>query len=133
LRIWRFGNSPARELANDIFRISSDGLFAKDYDLRNQIRRATGSVMDNIAEGFERGGRGEFIQFLAIAKGSAGEVRSQLYRAADRHYITPLLFDELRNKIARVSQMLSGLIYRLKQSDLQGWKYKPAPEATVKP
>jgi four helix bundle protein len=66
----------ARELSRDIYRVSAQNEFARDYDLKSQIRRSSGSVMDNIAEGFERGGKNEFIQFLGIAKGSAGEVRS---------------------------------------------------------
>lgn len=71
----------ARSLSKEIFGLTNFGSFSKDYGLRDQINRATGSIMDNIAEGFERGGSKEFIQFLAIAKGSAGEVRSQLHRA----------------------------------------------------
>jgi four helix bundle protein len=71
----------ARVLCQEIYRISREGQFAKDFALRNQICASSGSIMDNIAEGFERGGRKEFIQFLGIAKGSSGEVKSQLYRA----------------------------------------------------
>jgi four helix bundle protein len=77
----------ARPLSKEIFELKIFGSFSKDYRLRDQINRSTGSIMDNIAEGFERGGTKEFIQFLAIAKGSAGEVRSQLYRARDRKHL----------------------------------------------
>ena len=84
LEIWQM----ARDQANALFQIYSNGEFAKDYALRNQINAAAGSVMDNIAEGFERSGNKEFIQFLIIAKGSNGEEKSQLYRAFDRAYIT---------------------------------------------
>ena len=66
----------AREVARDVYRVSRDGDLARDFGLKNQIRRSAGSVMDNIAEGFDRGSRGEFVQFLGIAKGSAGEVKS---------------------------------------------------------
>jgi len=85
----------ARELSKEIYAITKIGRFSKDYELKGQILKASGSIMDNIAEGFERGGKGEFIQFLGIAKGSCGEVRSQLYRALDREYIDKEKFNEL--------------------------------------
>src|SRR3990172_5987147 len=88
----------ARILSKEIYTITKIGEFSKDYDLKNQIRKASGSIMDNIAEGFERGGKGEFIQFLGIAKGSCGEVRSQLYRALDREYIDKEKFNEKYKK-----------------------------------
>jgi four helix bundle protein len=88
----------ARELSKSIYEITIIGNFSKDYSLKDQINRSAGSVMDNIAEGFERGGNREFIQFLAIAKGSIGEVRSQLYRAKDRNYIEPENFNQLFEK-----------------------------------
>lgn len=75
LEVWKL----SRELTNKIYNISNDGRFVKDYGLRDQIRRAAVSIMSNIAEGYERGGNQEFIQFLSIAKASCGEVRSQLY------------------------------------------------------
>ena len=77
----------SRELTNKIYNVSSDGRFAKDFGLRDQIRRATVSIMSNIAEGYEGGGNKEFIQFLSIAKASCGEVRSQLYVATDQNYV----------------------------------------------
>ncbi len=80
-------------LANWIYKLSLEGTFARDFKLINQVNGASGSVMDNIAEGFERGGSREFVQFFSIAKGSAGEVRSQLYRALDRNHITQQTFD----------------------------------------
>ncbi|MDP2842635.1 MAG: four helix bundle protein [Acetobacterium sp.] len=83
LEVWK----TARELTNRIYGITADGSFSKDYGLRDQIRRAAVSVMSNIAEGYERGGNQELIQFLSIAKGSSGEVRSQLYVAMDQEYI----------------------------------------------
>jgi four helix bundle protein len=84
MEIWQL----ARKQANELYEIYTQGSFAKDYELRNQINASGGSVMDNIAEGFERSGNREFLNFLVIAKGSNGEVRSQLYRAFDRKYIT---------------------------------------------
>src|SRR6187455_1015360 len=83
----------ARDLTNDIYRVTSDGQFGRDFGLCNQIRKASVSIMSNIAEGFERDGNKEFCNFLSIAKGSAGEVRSQLYVALDQNYITESQFD----------------------------------------
>src|SRR6476660_2583916 len=84
LEIWQL----ARTQANELWQIYTVGVFAKDFELRNQINGSSGSVMDNIAEGFERSGNKEFSNFLLISKGSNGEVRSQLYRAYDRKYLT---------------------------------------------
>ena len=75
-------------MENQLFKLTKVSEFSKDFDLKRQILRSAGSIMDNIAEGFERGGKGEFIQFLSISKGSAGELRSQVHRAADRKYLT---------------------------------------------
>ena len=84
LDCWQMAN----ELCRLIFLFTSKEIFSKSYPLKSQIDSSSGSVIDNIAEGFERSGRKEFIQFLSIAKGSAGEVRSQLQRAFDRNFIT---------------------------------------------
>ena len=84
LEIWQL----ARIQAKEIFGLINDGIFSNDFELINQIKRSSGSVMDNIAEGFEKFSTKEFAQALVIAKGSNGEVRSQLYRAFDRKYIT---------------------------------------------
>jgi four helix bundle protein len=124
LEVWQ----KARELSKNIYLITSKELFAKDFELKNQIRRSGGSVMDNIAEGFERGGRGEFIQFLAIAKGSAGEVRSQLYRALDQQYINQETFNELYQLSNNIGKMISRLISYLNRSDFKGEKYKNNPK-----
>ncbi|MEZ0610271.1 four helix bundle protein [Fibrella sp. WM1] len=113
----------ARELANNVYALSKQGEFARDYDLRSQIRRASGSVMDNIAEGFERGGRKELIQFLSIAKGSSGEVRSQLYRALDQAYIDQPTFDALYTKAEDISKLIANFIVYLNKSDVKGNKY----------
>ncbi|PIZ44144.1 MAG: four helix bundle protein [Armatimonadetes bacterium CG_4_10_14_0_8_um_filter_66_14] len=112
----------ARALARAIYRISGTGEFARDFGLRDQIRRAAVSVMSNIAEGFERGGNREFIQFLFIAKGSAGEVRSQLYVAADLGYVDEGTLRDLKKLTETVSRLIAGFIKYLKSSPLQGEK-----------
>jgi len=118
--IWQL----ARAFCKDVHRITQyDGL-KKDYRLKDQIIGSSGSIMDNIAEGFERGGNKEFIQFLSISKGSAGESRSQLYRIYDCNYITEKEFLELKQKISMISGKLSNLIKYLKQSEFKGIKYK---------
>jgi four helix bundle protein len=94
LEIWQ----DARELCKSIKRITTETPLCRDFKLRDQIRAASGSVMDNIAEGFERGGNKEFIQFLSISKGSCGETRSQGYRAFDYNYIDQVLLDECISK-----------------------------------
>jgi four helix bundle protein len=84
LEIWQL----ARAQAKEIFSLTKINEFSRDFDLKNQINRSAGSVMDNIAEGFERMTNKDFCNFLTIAKGSNGELRSQLYRAFDKDYIS---------------------------------------------
>jgi four helix bundle protein len=115
----------ARELTRAIYACSNSGPFARDFGLRDQIRRASVSIMSNIAEGFERGGSAEFVQFLAIAKGSAGEVEAQLYVAFDQGYITDEQFEALRQLTASTKKLIAGFMNYLKKSDLRGQKYKP--------
>jgi four helix bundle protein len=114
----------ARELTRRVYTATNQGGFSKDFGLRDQIRRASVSIMSNIAEGCERSGTGEFVQFLAIAKGSAGEVRAQLYVAFDQGYLEQDVFAELLGTAAQISRMLSGLMTYLRKSDLAGTKYK---------
>ncbi len=99
----------ARELTQEICRITRKGEFAKDYGLSNQIQRAAVFVMSNIAEGFERNNPGDFQRFLIIAKASCGEVRSQLYVALDTGYIDSAEFETLSEKAREVSKIISGL------------------------
>ncbi len=115
----------ARELANQVYRTSKRHPFAKDYSLGDQIRRAAVSVMANIAEGFERGAKGEFIHFLYIAKSSCGEVRSHLLFAHDQQYLKQPEFDSLRASCLKLSMKISNLITYLKASGLKGPKFKP--------
>ncbi len=114
----------ARELTRIVYSLSNDGAFRRDFGLCNQIRRAAVSIMSNIAEGFERGGSVEFRQFLAIAKGSAGEVEAQLYVALDQKYITEHQFTTARNLTITTKRLIGGLMNYLKQSDLRGHKYR---------
>lgn len=113
----------ARTLSKEIFGLTNVGTFSKDYALRNQINRASGSIMDNIAEGFERGGTKEFIQFLAIAKGSAGEVKSQLYRAFDRDHVTNVQHKLLLEMTDQISKMINAFMIYLRESDIKGMKF----------
>jgi four helix bundle protein len=119
LEVWK----KARDFARKIYAVSSVGDFVKDFALKDQIRSSSGSIMDNIAEGFERGGRKEFVQFLAYAKGSAGESRSQLYRAFDLQYVEERKFAELQKEAIEISKMLSGLISYLNNSSIKGSKF----------
>jgi four helix bundle protein len=109
----------ARRLVCDVYRVSGEARFGQDFGLRDQVRRAAVSVLSNIAEGFERGGRGEFIRFLSIAKGSAGEVRAQLYVALDQSYIGRETFDELVARATEVGRMIGGLMGHLRRSPVQ--------------
>jgi four helix bundle protein len=113
----------SREVDKQIFKLSSKGEFRTDYDLRSQIRRSSGSMMDNIAEGFGRGGNREFIQFLGISKGSANEVQSQLYRVLDREYCTEDEFQTLYEQVSEVIRMTDSLIGYLTQTEIKGRKF----------
>ncbi len=106
----------ARELNFEIYEISSNGLFNKDYDLKGQIRRSCISISSNIAEGFERETVKEFIRFLYVAKASAGEFRSQLYLAKDLGYLKNEDFERLYLKVGEISKMISGLLKYLKST-----------------
>ena len=127
-RIQRFEDLEAwkisREFTKEVYQLSKNDLFIRDFGLRDQIRRASVWIMSNIAEGFERDGDKEFVNFLSIAKGSAGEVRSQLYVALDQNYISESEFNFLYGKTLENSRVISGLINYLKQSDLKGRKFK---------
>src|SRR5258705_3721559 len=114
----------ARSLTKEIYRATLTGSFARDFGLKDQMRRASVSILSNIAEGFERGGDKEFLQFLAVAKGSAGELRAQLYVAFDQQYVSVEKFDFLITEVTEVSQLISGVMKYLKESDLRGSKLR---------
>jgi len=99
----------ARELTREIYKITREGTFARDFGLSGQIQRAAVSIMSNISEGFERGSRGEFHQFLSTAKASCAEVRSQLYVAFDIGYLVQLKFNQLLAQAEEVGRIVGGL------------------------
>ena len=119
LEIWQLG----RELYKLVFEITSVEPFVKDFRFRDQMRASSGSVSDNISEGFERGGNKEFIQFLSVAKGSCGEVRNQSYRAFDSNYISQEVLDNLLARTDIISRKTANLILHLKNSQHKGIKY----------
>ena len=100
----------AKELTNVIYRLFQSN---RDYGFRDQIQRASVSIMNNIAEGFERKGNKEFKNFLYISKGSCGEVRSMIYLACELNYLTIAVRDNLLNRAEEVSRLLSGFIKTL--------------------
>ena len=113
----------ARQLTREIYDASNKDSFSRDFALRNQIRRASTSIMSNIAEGFERGGSKEFIQFLSISKGSAGEVKSQLYVALDQDYLDQGNFKRLISLVDEIALIIGGLMVYLRKSEMKGPKY----------
>lgn len=113
----------SRKLSKDIYDLTLKGSFNIDFSLKGQINRSSGSIMDNIAEGFERGGTREFIQFLSIARGSCGKVRSQLHHAYDRNHIQEYEFESLREQALAVSRMIAGFMQYLNKSNVKGLKF----------
>ena len=114
----------ARELTRFIYKFTNEPNFAKDFGLKDQIRRSAVSVASNIAEGYGRGGTKEFYQFLAIAKGSLFELKTQLYIALDLNYIFEEEFKNTTALIDDVGKLISGLMNYIQKSDLKGGKYK---------
>ena len=119
LKAWQ----KARLLSSNIHQTTRDKILQDDYDLKRQIRRSDGSVMANIAEGSGQGSRGEFIQFLGIARGSLTEVKSQLYRSLDNQYISDFQFDELYKQSDEVGRIIDSLLLYLNNTDDKGRRY----------
>ena len=125
LKIWQ----EARRLTNTVYDITRQSSFKNDFGFINQIRRAAVSITSNIAEGYERGGNQEFSQFLSMARGSSGEVRSQLYLALDLGYIEKEKCETLITEFKNVSRMIGSFMKYVKTSDIKGPKYKkPDPK-----
>lgn len=120
LEIWQ----QARKLTKEVYQISKETDLKQDFRFKEQIKAASGSVMDNIAEGFERDGNLEFRQFLSIAKGSAGETRSQIYRLFDYEYISEEKFLELKNNYENLSGKIKNFITYLNKKDFKGNKFQ---------
>lgn len=120
LLVWQ----KARALAKKIYALTFVPPLADDYRLKDQMRGSSGAVMDNIAEGFERSSRLEFINSLTTAKGEAGELKSQSYRALDAGYFSQALFEELYADTDEITRMLTNLIKYLNQSTYKGQKFK---------
>ena len=125
LRIWQM----ASELCTKIYKITREGEFKFDSRFVQQIRASSGSIMDNIAEGFERQGNKEFKNFLFIAKGSAGEVRSQIIRTHNVGFISDEKYKELYDDCIKLSSAINRFIQTLKSSEFKGTRYNTEPSS----
>jgi four helix bundle protein len=119
LEIWKL----AREICNDVWHCMETTSLSTDYSLKNQMNASSGSIMDNIAEGFERNGNREFLQFLSIAKASCGELRSQLNRCFDRKHIREEEFERIQSKTILEGKKIGAFMAYLKKSERKGAKY----------
>jgi four helix bundle protein len=128
LEIWQL----ARELAKEIFLLSKTGMLSKDFALKDQMNRSAGSIMDNIAEGFGRSSRLEFIQFLSIAAGSTAELQSQIYRCYDKEYMDEASFNDLAEKTNEVYKKSNGFIKYLNGTIIKGAKFKERVQSPKK-
>nr|WP_262907782.1 four helix bundle protein [Ferruginibacter lapsinanis] len=123
MKVWQ----KAKSLCSEIFEMTSKGKFSNDFALIDQINKSSGSVMDNIAEGFGRMGNKEFINFLTYANASLLECNSQVYRAFDRNYIIQEAGERLFRLIEEIGKMINTLIVYLRKSDFRGQKSKERP------
>lgn len=117
----------ARKVAQEIYRLTADGMFARDFGLRDQIRRAAVSVMANIAEGFGRGGNKEFALFLGVARGSVAELKSHLYVAFDARYLDQSQLQRLLDAASHAEVLISGLLRYLAASEKRGSRFQEKP------
>jgi four helix bundle protein len=120
LEVWK----KARILSSKVYPLTFIEPISSDFRMKDQMRGSVGSIMDNIAEGFERGSKLEFINSLTISKGETGELKSQLYRCLDNKYISQKLFDELYSLADEVTKMITGFINYLNKSKIKGQKFK---------
>jgi 2-aminomuconate deaminase len=120
LEVWQL----AHELSGNIYTLTQTGLLSKDYALRDQMNRSSGSITDNIAEGFGRGGRNEFIQFLSISRASASELQSQLIRCLQRNYIDQVTYDDLFEFVDKIGKKIGSFIQYLNTSTKGGVKFQ---------
>jgi four helix bundle protein len=120
LEVWKL----ARVLSSEVYKLTFREPISSDFRLKDQMRGSSGSVMDNIAEGFDRGSRLEFINSLSIAKGEVAELKSQLYRALDNKYLTAELFEDLYSKADQLTKRLTALIIYLNSTKIKGQKFK---------
>jgi len=120
LEIWLL----SRELSKDIYSFTFIEPIKSDFRLRDQMRGSSGSIMDNIAEGFERGSKLEFINSLGYSKGEVGELKSQLYRSLDNKYITQEIFDNLYSKADILTKKITAFISYLNSSNIKGQKFR---------
>lgn len=120
IEVWK----KARILSAKVYPLTFKEPIANDFRMKDQMRGSVGSIMDNIAEGFERGSKLEFINSLTIFKGETGELKSQLYRCLDNMYISQKLFDELYSLADEVTKMITGFINYLNKSKIKGQKFK---------
>ena len=120
LKVWQ----KARALSEHIYPLTFKEPITSDFRFKDQIRGSVGSIMDNIAEGFERSSKLEFINSLTTAKGEAGELKSQLYRGLDNNYFSKEFFETLYNLVDEITKMLTSLIIYLNKSQIKGQKFK---------
>jgi len=130
IEAWQLG----RELKRRVYQCSKTGEFAKDYTLKDQIRRAAISITANIAEGFEREGNREFLQFLSTSKSSCGELKDHLYTALDESYIARQQFDVLYENAAAIGRKIGAFMNYLQRTEIRGRKFPNAvPKQNPKP
>lgn len=120
LEVWK----KARILSDKVYPLTFKEPISSDFRIKDQLRGSIGSIMDNVAEGFERGSKLEFINSLTISKGETGELKSQLYRCLDNKYIFQKLFNELYSLADEITKMITGFINYLNKSKIKGQKFK---------
>lgn len=123
LQIWQIAMDQYKHVVN----LTKEKGFSRDFELVNQVKASSGSVPDNIAEGFDRGGKQEFRQFLSIAMGSNGEVRSQIHRAYINEYFSKEIYTQLLDRNIELANKIASLINYLNSSEYKGVKYKKNP------